>query len=342
MGRFEHGGDVYAHPGVVDFSANVNPLGMPAAAKRELARRVDDFQRYPDPAARELTRAIAAHEGVPVPSILVTAGASDLMARVCLAVRPRVALVTAPCYSGYEQALGWVGARVERVALRGEEGFRPTDRLVSAFHTGLDLAFIASPNNPTGITVPRGLLVRMLDRAAGVGCVVVVDECFLDFTDAPSAASLTAAYANLVVMKAFTKTYAMAGLRLGYGICSDAELVARLVGVGQPWAVSVPAQVAGLAALGETDYLPRTRAYVAKERERLRAGLAALGLQVVPGEANYLLFCSPVPLYQPLLDRGMLIRRCQNYEGLGEGWYRVAVRTRKENEALLGAVAEVL
>lgn len=341
MGRFEHGGDVYAHPGVLDFSASVSPLGMPAAAREALVRQVDSLEKYPDPRCRDLRAAIARHEGVPESSVVCTAGATDLMDRVCRARRPRVGLVARPCYSGYEQALLASGARVAGVALLEEEGFAVTDRFADAIRTGLNLAFVASPNNPTGLPVQRDLMLRILARARQAGCVLVVDECFADLAGVGSAVELAQDWPNLLVMKAFTKTYAMAGLRLGYGICSDQGLVGALERAGQPWAVSVPAQVAGVAALSDGDYLPRAQAYVARERARLAAGLAGAGMRVVPGQANYLLFKSPRDLYAPLLQRGILIRWCQNFAGLGERWYRVAVRTQQDNDALLRALGEV-
>ncbi len=321
MGRFEHGGDVYAHPGVLDFSASVSPLGMPASARGALVRQVDSFERYPDPYCRDLRTAIARHEGVPESFVVCTAGA--------------------PCYSGYEQALLASGARVAEVALLEEEGFRVTSRFADAIRPGVGLAFVANPNNPTGIAVSRDQMLRLLARARQAGCLLVVDECFADLAGVASAVELAQAWPNLLVMKAFTKTYAMAGLRLGYGMCSDQGLVGALERAGQPWAVSVPAQVAGVAALSDGDYLPRLQAYVARERARLAAGLAGMGMRVVPGQANYLLFKSPRDLYAPLLRRGILIRRCQNFSGLGERWYRVAVRTQQENDALLRALGEV-
>ncbi|MDD6693017.1 MAG: histidinol-phosphate transaminase [Olsenella sp.] len=368
MGRFEHGGYVWAHPGCTDFSANVNPLGMPATAREALVRSVDSYAAYPDPDCVALRRAIAAFEGVDAAWVLPTAGASDLMARVCRALRPARSLVTAPCYSGYEQALEQVGASVVRHALLERDGFRLTERVLDDV-CGCDLVFLASPNNPTSLGVDLGLLGRVVARAAEVGATVVLDECFCDFCERPSGVALVGAWPNLVVMKALTKTFALAGLRVGYGVCSDAGLLAGLAAQGEPWAVSTPAQVAGVAALSEPGFVERTRAYVAAGRARLVAGMRALGLGVVEGEANFLLVRSDRELFSPLLARGFLVRRCENFHGLaggcGEGgarlaggcgeagaaapgdgggpwWYRVAVRTHEENEALLGALAEVL
>jgi len=351
MGRFEHGGDVFELGDVVDFSANINPLGMPEPAVAALCANVRDYENYPDGRCRKLRAALAEVEGAPMHDIVCTAGASDLIMRVCEVVAPEVALVTAPCFSEYEQALEKVGARIVRHRLHEEDDFDITERILdeSFFETSADVpsspargvVFLCSPNNPTGLTIAPELVERIVDASARVGAVVVLDECFLDFTTVPSAVPLCERHPNLVVMRAFTKMYAMAGLRLGYGICSDADLVARIVQAGQPWAVSGPAQDAGVAALGVQGWVERTRAYVSEQRSQLIDGLRACGLRVVPSQANYILFQCSKELYEPLLARGFLIRRCENYEGLDSSWYRIAVRTADENAALLAALREV-
>ncbi|MEE0027150.1 MAG: hypothetical protein U0J70_06155, partial [Atopobiaceae bacterium] len=130
MERFEHGGNVYAHPECVDFSANLNPLGMPASAREALREGVDAFAAYPDPACTELVARIAAFERVPRDWVVPCAGASDAFARICQALRPRRALLCAPCYSGYEQALEQVGSRVTYHDLSAHDDFAVTHDLV--------------------------------------------------------------------------------------------------------------------------------------------------------------------------------------------------------------------
>ena len=172
----------------------------------------------------------------------------------------------------------------------------------------------------------------------------MVDECFLDFLpegDALSAKRLLHS-PNLVILKAFTKLYGMAGVRLGYCICSDEARLARMQAAGQPWAVSGLAQAAGIAALDETDYVSRVRALIAAQRPLLANGLRALGLRVIEGRANYLLFQAPETLGDALKRKGTVVRSCGNYPGLSACWYRTAVRTETENRQLLQLLGEVL
>ena len=344
MERFEHGGDIYTHVGVVDFSANINPLGMPSAVVDALRDSIACFEAYPDLECRDLRKAIARSEGVPVDYVVCTAGATDLLHRLCRALKLQSALVTAPCFSGYEQALEQAGAKILRHPLAERDGFDLTESILG-FAAGDDVpeaVFLCNPNNPTGLTIECNLLALILDEARDADVYVVLDECFLDFTDGQTAVPLCEAYPNLVVMRAFTKMYAMAGLRLGYGICSDAGVVERIVDEGQQWAVSTPAQVAGVAALQVDGWVERTRAYVDEQRAILADGLESCGMHVVPGKANYLMFGSDRDMYGPLLERGFLIRRCENYVGLDARWFRIAVRTASENEAFLAALREVV
>ena len=341
LGRFEHGGDIYAHVGVLDFSANLNPLGMPEEVKQVLRDSVDSFMAYPDPHCRSLTKALACKHHVGEDAVICTSGATDLIERVCSVVKPKAALVTAPCFSGYEEPLDRLGTRIVRHPLYEEDGFAVTPRFLDGIEEGIDLVFLCSPNNPTGVTLQTDLIDRVCRKAQRVGARVVLDECFLDFTDVPSCIDLCQRYEGLLVMRAFTKMYAMAGLRLGYGICFDGDFMRHLRQAGQTWIVSTPAQLAGMAALESVGWIERSREAVRCLRSDLASGLRACGLKVIDGEANYLLIKSEYPLYESLLERGILIRRCENYEGLDGRWFRVAVRTAEENERLLAALQEV-
>ena len=352
MKRFEHGGDIYTHRGALDFSANLNPLGMPQSAREALHAGIESgaFEPYPDTRCTGIARSIAKMEGVDVQQVVVCAGATDLIGRIVMAIAPEYALVCDPCYCGYEQALEQHGVKVMRHTLREEDDFALTDAFISelehlaAARKPPELIFLANPNNPTGLVVDAFLLESVLKVAASLHSCVVVDECFIDFTSATSMIARINEYPQLIVMKAFTKIYAMAGLRLGYGICSESSLAARLQQAGQPWAVSTPAQLAGVAALGEQGFVEKTRSFVADVREKLKQALESepLSLRVIDGQANYLMFECHRALYEPLLERGILIRRCENFEGLDGSWYRVAVRTHEENAQLIAALEEVL
>lgn len=347
--KLTHGGDWAGYEAQyggtpLDFSANISPLGLPEGVREAVIRSLDTADRYPDPLCRALGEAVGGAEKVDPAWVLCGNGAADLIYRAVLAKGPARALVTAPAFSEYEAALDLVHCKTDRFPLRDEEDFELNEDFLGAVGPGTDMVFLCQPNNPTGRTVPRALLAQVLELCRAVNALLVVDECFCDFLDDPAAFSLKnllGKYQNLLILKAFTKLYAMAGLRLGYCLCSDRALLDAMRGAGQPWAVSGPAQAAGIAALGETAYVEAVRALVRRERPRLAAELVRLGFRVVPGEANYLLFHTKTPLIQPLRERGILLRDCGNYHGLGAGWYRTAVRTAEENDRLIAALEEI-
>lgn len=332
--RIEYG----AEP--LDFSASVSPLGVPETVQAALRDAAGACDRYPDPLCRELCAAIAAKEGVEPSQVLCGGGASDLIYRMAYAAKPKRALVTAPCFGEYEAALAAAGCEVVRWALDGS--FRLDAGVLDALDGSLDLVILCQPNNPSGVSVDPALLREIVSRAA---CRVAVDECFVDFLDQPEAYTMTralAAHENLLVLKALTKSHALAGARLGWALCADAAFLDAMRRAGAPWAVSSLAQAAGLAALRDTAYLARVRELVRTERAWLYGELCSLGLRIVAGEANFLLFRCDTPLDEPLRERGILLRGCGDFAGLDESFYRVAVRTHEDNLRLIAAIGEVL
>ena len=348
---YTHGGDVltaqarYGGP-VLDCSANLNPLGMPPQVGETAARAAAQASPYPDPLCRELRAAIAAHDGVTPEQVLCGGGAAELIFRLAFALRPRRALVTAPTFSEYEGALSAAGCAVTRHLLRRERNFDVDEGILEAIGPDVELVFLCTPNNPTGRLIDQGLLLRIAEKCRGLGAVLAVDECFLPLAcGGPGLAPWLVEYPNLLLLRAFTKSYAMAGLRLGYALCADTALLERMSAGGPPWSVSTPAQAAGLAALTQCPHWPeKARAFLEGERPALAAGLSAMGLDVVPGQANYLLFraAGVTDLKESMLTRGVLIRSCANYHGLGEDWYRVCVGQAEQNRRLLAALQEVL
>ena len=345
-----HGGDWagyrarFGHD-ALDFSANVSPLGLPQGVADAIVAALPTADRYPDPLCRELRTALSRAEQLPEPWILCGNGAADLIYRLAWALKPRRALLPAPTFAEYAAALESVGCEAERETLHEADDFAVTEAFVQAVNQNVDLVFLCQPNNPTGQITPPELVQRLVRRCADCGAVLVVDECFLDFLlqrDTLTAKPLLQAAPNLVILKAFTKLYAMAGVRLGYALCANTALLAKMQAAGQPWGVSSLAQAAGAAALREIAYADAVRALIADQRPRLAAGLRALGLQVIEGSANYLLFRAPETLGAALQQRGVCLRSCGNYPGLSAGWYRTAVRTAPENEQLLQTMREVL
>ena len=348
--KLVHGGDYVGYRekygrDAVDFSANVSPLGMPTAVAQAIGEAAYHADRYPDPLCRELCAAIARAESVPVEWVLCGNGAADLIFRLALSVRPRRALILAPTFAEYAAALETAGCEICRYELSEQNDFALTPEFANAIDENVDMVFLCQPNNPTGQVANRALMRQILNKCQAVGAWLAVDECFLDFLpdgDAYTMMRELGGAENLFILKAFTKLYGMAGVRLGYGFCADETLLARMRNAGQPWAVSSLAQAAGMAALEQTEYVEQVRLLIEEERPYLQAGLQALGLRVISGKANYLLFRATRTLGEEMERRGVVLRGCGNYPGLDDTWYRTAVRTRRENDILLQTLREVL
>ena len=338
-----HGGDVYDGEIQLDFSANTNPYGTPRGVLDAMSAVLSRVHQYPDPYCRELVDAISEFEGVPKDWILCGSGAAELIYSYCEALRPETAMELAPTFSEYALALERVGCRVERYSLKKENHFSLTDEFLPVLaRSRPDVLFLCNPNNPTGQVIGLPLLEKILNLCHRQGTALFVDECFLDLSD--DGVSLKARlgdHPKLFLLKAFTKSYGMAGVRLGYCLCSDPALLEKMSHTVPPWNVSTLAQAAGVAALQEHAFLQKTRVLIPVERQWLKGQLEALGFWVCPSRANYLLFQGRPDLREQLRKQGIAIRSCGNYHGLEQGWYRIAVRLHEENERLIQAMKEV-
>ena len=342
--NYGHGGDVYRHDVLLDFSANVNPLGTPPEVVEAVRDAAESLAAYPDPYCGALREKLASLHNVDAVHVLCGNGAAELIFQFALALRPQRALLPVPSFSEYETALRAVDSGTEYYPLRRENGFAVTEELLERITADTDALLLCTPNNPTGIAVDWKLLLKILDRCRETGTWLLLDECFLDLTDPDAAHSLIPELQEndrAFVLRAFTKLYGMAGARLGYAVCRNRSILLEMCRMVQPWNVSTTAQAAGLAALGCTEFVSRTKRLIAEEKEYLLDELHALGISVLPGKANYLMLSGVPGLCDALLERRILIRNCSNYRGLDEGDCRIAVRTHDENERLVAALREI-
>lgn len=344
MNKYEHGGRIYDKQVHLDFSSNINPFGMPEGVKQAICNGVTNYHLYPDDDVLELSRVLANHEHIDSQYIICGNGASDLIYRFCYSLKPKRACVLAPTFSEYEKALMAVDCQVDYIQLQEEHQFCLEQKMLGKLSKEYDVFFLCNPNNPVGNLIMPHLMEQILDVCCKNQIFLVIDECFLDFIEEHETYSAkrfieNPEYGNQVfILKAFTKLYGMAGIRLGYGICRKIDLLSSMKFNGPAWNVSTVAQLAGIAALKETEYVERTRKTIIQERNYLMENLIALGILVYPSKVNYIFFKAPVGLAQYALTKGILIRSCANYMGLNEQYYRIAVRLRKENEALITCI----
>ncbi|MCX4328768.1 MAG: histidinol-phosphate transaminase [Lachnospiraceae bacterium] len=334
---YRHGGDIYHNNVLYDFSVNTNPLGMPPLVKQKLAENMDMFERYPDMQCGRLREAISLKEDIGKENILCGNGASEVFHLIAGAVKPYKAMVTAPAFSGYEYALRAAGAKVEYYYLEEKKDFAIDLDILDKIPVDCGIIFLCSPCNPSGRIINKKILLEVLSYCESNKIYLVADECFLgfvpDYEELSMKSEIQSSY--LIVVNAFTKLYAMAGLRLGWCACGDKGLIARMQQMQPEWSVSVPAQIAGIYALKDNGYVLKTRSLVARERARMTRFFESKGIKVFPSDSNFLLVKSSINLYRKLLGKQVLIRECSNFKGLPDGFYRIAIRTEEENNVLI-------
>ena len=340
-----HGGEIYERTYDLDYSVNVNCMGTPASVIEAAAKGAALSAQYPDVNCRELRKNLAAFLQVKENQIVFGNGAADVIFSAILARKPKKVLVPAPTFAEYEQAARAMDAQMVYYYLKEEMEFRLDESFLEMLTNDVDMVFLCNPNNPTGHLIEKELLLSILKRCVEQDIFLVVDECFNDFLNQPQAYSLLNElehYENLLILKAFTKTYAMAGLRLGYGLCSNQAFLQKMADCSQPWAVSIPAQFAGVAALKETAYVQESMELLKTERAFLKAELKQLGFQVFDSQANYIFFKAMPGLKQACAERGILIRDCSNYVGLVPGYFRIGVKRHEENRRLVDILKEIV
>ncbi|MEL7657475.1 MAG: histidinol-phosphate transaminase, partial [Bacillota bacterium] len=233
--------------------------------------------------------------------------------------------------------------------LHEDNNYQLKEDFLDVLTKDLDMLFLCNPNNPTGQLISKKFLLKILQRCREQGILLFIDECFNEFLEEPAEYSIKEylqKYNNLLILKAFTKIYAMAGIRLGHCITSNRELIKKLHEAGQPWSVSSPAQFAGIQAIKEREYLARAKALIGEERDYLTEILKKLNFTVFPPNANYIFikdsYTRERPLHEMLFEKGILIRNCDNYHGLGPGYYRICIRKHEDNLKLVETLHEVI
>jgi threonine-phosphate decarboxylase len=349
-----HGGNIYEvarQLGIdagklIDFSANVNPLGPSSRAKRAAKRSLSHIDQYPDPESTDLRRAIGRYFGIKPGQVVCGGGSNGLIHLIPRVFRPKTTLILAPTFAEYAAAASDAGSEVRTLLLKERDGFR-VDPVEMAFaFQGVDLAFLCNPNNPTGQLIPKIEMLEIARYAAQHGVRLVVDEAFMDFVDAESIVKEAVRASGLICLRAFTKFFGLPGLRIGYAVSDEATISALRDGQ-EPWTVSIPAEQAAIAALDDWGHIKKTLRLIEKERGRMQAALRLLpGVETFPAAANFILIkCVSLDthaLRAKLAGRGMLVRDCSSFPGLDERYIRIAVRTRRENNRLIKALRELM
>ncbi len=338
---FSHGGNIYEvnKIDIIDFSANINPLGLPTRIKKTIYNNFDKILHYPDPAARNITRKIAKYWEIDEENILLGNGSVELIYLITSTYKPKTTLVPVPTFSEYERAAKSAKSKIRFLRLKEKEGFK-----LNLSHVGnTDIAFFCNPNNPTGNLI--------LENSVAVKNLAVVDEAFMDFL--PNQKNHTLIWKatkskKIIILRTLTKFFALPGLRMGY-LIAHKNIINKLRQNLPPWNTNSLAQIAAEQILNDKNYINKTYKLIKKERKFLFEQLAEIsGLRPYPSVTNFLLIkieredITSKSLKELLIKKGILIRDCGNFRNLNDKYIRVAIRSHKENLKLLNALKEVI
>lgn len=330
----------------LDFSVNINPLGIPGTIKQQLSNLADIKGVYPDPYCKYLSSCLAEKYNVNADTILCGNGADDLLYRLVFALKPKHAVIIEPTFEEYNRALELVGCEVQHYMTKAENNFILDEGILSVVQSDCDILFLCNPNNPTGQLVEPQLLKKIIKLCCDKNIFLVTDECFMEFIpdwEKYTIKAIASKNNKIIVIDAFTKTYSLAGFRLGFCISGNSKLLSDMKLYGQDFAVSTPAQLAGICALLDCSYMQNTYSLISEERKYLLSELQKLPVKVYPSYGNFLLLKTEYKnICQRLIEKGIKVRDCSKFYGLGSEYCRIAIRLHDENTALIKVLQEIL
>lgn len=356
-----HGGDLdiisrqYHIPkeDIINFSGNVNPLGLPEEVKDAIRNNLSAICDYPDVSYLKLKEAIAAYTGAEAESILVGNGSTELISTYIKTLSPKKSIIISPAYSEYQRELELAGGEITLFPLKEQDGFvldlQALKKLVTD-ETGL--VVLCNPNNPTGSYVTEERLRDLLTYLKKCGAYLMVDETYIEFADdvkKVSAMPLTKEFENLFIIRGTSKFFACPGLRLGYSACSDSSLRERAAAFKDPWSVNSYAELAGCVMFTSEGFIKRTRELVVAERNKIREELKGWkNIRLYDTQSNFFLFrllrddISAHNIFEKLISKKLLIRDCSSFPYLDGHYIRFCIQKPEENDMLLREMKEII
>jgi threonine-phosphate decarboxylase len=356
----ENGGNIYRiaeelnvqERAVLDFSTITNPLRVSKKIKAEIRKNLKYLHNYPDPDAKRLRKRLAQYHGIDIETILCGNGSTELVYLIARTLKPQRVLVPAPTFSEYERAVTIGGseerkAQIERIILKGERGFKiDPDKLIAVLQKGagstpsFDMVFLCNPNNPTGMLLKKDAVLKIADAAKEMKCYLIVDEACIDFCADESVIKDVERNPYLIVVRSLSSFYALGGLRIGYGVFSQ-HIIPRLKEQREPWTVNSLSQRAAVVALKDKVFRKESLKIIMEEKKFLEKSFQKIGIEFVKSDAHFYLvkMGNAHEICRQLRTKGILVRNCDNVQGLDSTYIRIAVKSHKENAILIKELA---
>ena len=379
-----HGGNIYKVfrekniKEILDYSSNINPYGIPESLKKRITENLEVLERYPDPDYVELRQKLANLNKVNLSDIILGNGATEIIFLFMKVINPKKILIVSPTFGEYERAvkateipgdivsLSYSNGdnknienkkiEIEYFELKESDDFKLNiENLKNELENKYDLLIICNPNNPTGKFLKLAQTEEILKECNKYDTKLFIDEAFIEFLSDGMKESIINTEENkknLFVTRAFTKFFAIPGLRLGYGMYFDKELEQKISEKKEPWSVNNIAEMAGLTVLDDTEYIGKTLKWITEEKIYMYEKLNEIsGIKVYETEVNFItgkidekLFSEGLNvkvLREKMLEQGILIRDASNFNFLDERFFRLAIKDRASNERVIEAMKEI-
>ena len=353
MNKYSHGGNIRKiledyrfnpeKTEIIDFSVNLNPLGLSKKVKSSILNNINSVLHYPDVFYKKLKEKIAGYSGIKYENILAGNGSIEFIYLIPGVLSVKKALIPIPTFSEYESAVKITGAKLLFIKTIEKENFRiDIDKIVKNIHQ-VDIVFLCNPNNPTGYLIPYDEIKFLIEKCEKKGVFLFIDETFIEFTDKyPESSAVKEARnrKNLLVLRSLTKFFSIPGLRIGY-IAGNKNLIQKINKFQPPWSVNSIGSEVAKNILEDYEYIKRSKIYIKKERERFLNELTKIGfIKPFNTSANFVLCkldnkLTSSELFDKLVKKGIIIRDCSNFRGLNNKFIRLAIRRREENDKLI-------
>ncbi|MEI6856479.1 threonine-phosphate decarboxylase CobD [Psychrilyobacter sp.] len=350
-----HGGNIYKlkrEKGieVLDYSANINPLGLSDRLKEAVIENLSILEKYPDPDYLEMKKIIADYNGIGIDNIVVGNGATEIMFLYAKCLKPRKVLIISPTFAEYERALKSTDCDVEYFQLREDEEFiLNIPRLKETLDETYDLLVVCNPNNPTGKFIKKDTLDDLAKFCLTKDTKILLDEAFIEFVEGNLSESiLEYRNENVFIVRALTKFFAIPGLRLGYGITFDSELKEKIESSREPWSVNAIAELATKVLLEDSEYIEKSENWIRKEKEYMYRELCNIeGIKPYKTESNFILVklingMEVEEFREKMISLGVLVRNASNFNYLDNSYFRLAIKDRENNRKVLRCVEDTI
>lgn len=337
---------------IIQFSANVNPLGISFALRKTLAEHIDAISTYPDREYTSLRRCIARYANTDPRNIVVGNGSTELISLFIRITHPDKALIVGPTYSEYEREVAMGGGRSHYFSLTEASEFcLDTAALTEELSRDVDLLILCNPNNPTSSVIRHAQMREILDYCKRRSITVLVDETYVEFTEDVedvTAIPLTEYYNNIVILRGISKFFAAPGLRLGYAVCGSRDLLQKIEQCKNPWTINSLAAIAGEIMFTDDEYIRQTRELISGERRRILAALeASPAFQPYQPHANFVLAkilkenLTSSDVFEAAIRRNLMIRDCSTFPFLNDKYFRFCFMLPEQNDALMKVLGEL-